>query len=71
MNILSVLKHEKLHESRISTHVVMDAYMAKEVYDTILDSNLLKGYIQDLKISPYGYSLICELQVNFFLEMIY
>lgn len=50
---------------RISNETYMDALAAKNVTDQIFfdSKTYLKGYVQEICMSPFGFLLFCQIQV--------
>ena len=65
---LSVIKSEFVNRFKISNDIFIDSQAAKFVIDRICSSLMLngniKGYIQELRLNPFGFLLFSELQVR-------
>ncbi len=63
------MKHEYVHQYRLSTDIDKDAKLAKMMFDNLCislnPSNGIKGYLRELHSDPFGHILISELQVGF------
>ena len=64
---LRKIKQEYLTRNRISNDVFVDAQTTKLLMDNLLCSaskSNLKGFVQEIGLHPYGFLLLCDIQVK-------
>ena len=62
---LGMMRSEYLHKDRITRDIFQDAMSAQTIFEStcLKLTGSVKGYLQSIALSPFGFLLLCEIQV--------